>query len=157
MFAGGVAGNKGWELTVRDVARPGQRCTAAVMLYSADAHPIAPAYPISPRPTLRTPVGDLAFVALGAQSPGAGVGFLQLGAPAAQAWVDPDRIGGLVISGPILTMHACGKRYYLVGFVYPLAGTLDVFVMSNSTSPLHYLVPTRLSRPRVPRVWESTG
>jgi hypothetical protein len=157
MFAGGVAGNRGWELTVRDAARSGQRCAAAVVLYGSDAHPIADAYLISPHPASRTPAGDLAFIALGAQSPGVGVGFLQLGAPAVQAWVDPHRIGGLEISAPILTVRACGQRYYLVGFAYPLAGTLDVFVTGNSAGPVHYLVPTRLSRPTVPGVWQSTG
>jgi hypothetical protein len=159
MFAGGVAGNSGWELTVRDVARPGQRCAAAVVLklFGPDAHPIQEAYLISPRPALRTPAGDLAFIALGARSPGAGVGFVRLGAPAARAWVDPGRIGGLEISVPVLTVRACGQRYYLAGFAYPLAGTLDVFVAANSASPAHYLVPARLSRPGAPRVWESTG
>ena len=56
MFAGGVAGsgvagNSGWELTVRDVARPGQRCTAAVVLYLYGT--ITRAYPVSPHPALR--------------------------------------------------------------------------------------------------------
>ena len=41
MFAGGVAGNRGWELTVRPAARSGQRCAAAVVLYGSNAHPIA--------------------------------------------------------------------------------------------------------------------
>ena len=44
MFAGGVAGNGGWELTVRDVARSGQRCAAAVVLgLSAQRHAPRPA------------------------------------------------------------------------------------------------------------------
>jgi hypothetical protein len=157
MFAGGVAGNSGWELTVRDVAPPGRRCTAAVVLSGWGAPPIADEYLISPHPASRTPAGDLAFIALGAQSPGAGVGFLDLGAPAAQVWVDPRRIGGLEISVPILTVRACGQRYYLAGFAYPLAGTLDIFVTGNSASPVHFLVPTRLTRPKAPRVWQSTG
>jgi hypothetical protein len=159
MFAGGVAGNGGWELTVRNVAQPGQQCAAAVVLRMEDPgeHPIADAYRISPHPPPHTPSGDLTFIALGAQSPGVGVGFLQLSAPAAQAWVNPYRIGGFEISVPILTERACGHRYYLAGFAYPLAGTLDVFVTRYSGSPLYYFVPTRLSRPRVPRVWQSTG
>jgi hypothetical protein len=159
MFAGGVAGNGGWQLTVRNVAQPGQRCAAAVvlMLDGPDAHPIVDAYPISPHPAPRTPAVDLAFIALGAQSPGVGVGFLQLGAPAAQAWADPYRIGGFEISVPILTERVCGHQYYLAGFAYPLAGTLYVFVTRSSASPLYYFVPTRLSRPGVPRVWQSTG
>jgi hypothetical protein len=159
MFAGGVAGNGGWELTVRNIAQSGQGCVAAVVLMTdgPDAHPIVAAYPISPRPAPRTPAVDLAFIALGAQSPGVGVGFLQLGAPAAQAWADPDRIGGFEISVPVLTERACGHRYYLAGFAYPLAGTLDVSVTRSSASPLYYFVPTRLSRPRVSRVWQSTG
>jgi hypothetical protein len=157
MFAGGVAGNSGWILTVKNVARPGQRCSAAVVLYGKGVDAIAEAYPLSPHPALRTPAGDLAFVALGAQSPGVGVGILQFGAPGAQAWVDPGRVGGLDIIAPVLTERVCGQQYYLAGFAYPLAGTLDISLTANSPSTLHYLVPTSLSRPRVPGVWESTG
>lgn len=156
MFGGGVAGNGGWELTVRDVARPGQRCVAAVVLSDgADARDIA--YPISPRPAARTPVGDLAFIALGARSPGVGVGFLQLAAPGVLAWFDPRPIGGIEISASVVTVRACGQRYYLAGFAYPLAGALDVFVTMNSATQVQYLVPTRLSRPRLPSVWQSAG
>lgn len=159
MFAGGVAGNRAWELTLRNIAQPGQRCTAAVVLLlnGLDAHPSTDAYPISPHPPPHTPTGDLAFIALGAQSPGVGVGFLQLGAPAAQAWADPYRIGGLQISVPVLTERACGHQYYLAGFAYPLAGSLIVFALRYSGSPLYYFVPTQLSRPRAPGVWQSTG
>jgi hypothetical protein len=159
MFAGGVAGKEGWELTVRAIARPGQRCVAAVVLEldGPTVDPVAVAYPLSSRTASRTPAGDLAFIALGARSPGVGVGFIQLGAPAAQASAEPDRIGGLEVSVPVLTMPACGQRYYLAGFAYPLAGTLNVFVARNSARPVHYLVPTRLSRPKVTRVWQSTG
>lgn len=159
MFAGGVAGsgvagNGGWELTVRDVARPGQRCTAAVLLYLYGT--ITYAYPISPHPALRTPVGDLAFIALGAHSPGVGVALLQLDAPG-EASADPDRIGGFEIDVPILPVTACGHRYYLGGFAYPLAGTLDLSVARNGASPVHYLAPARLTRPRKPGVWHATG
>ena len=157
MFGGGVAGHGGWELTVREVARPGHRCVAAVELYGLDAHSIADAYLISPRPASRTPVGDLAFVALGAQSPGVGVGFPQLGAPEVLAWFDPRLIGGIEITASVVTVRACGQRYYLAGFAYPLAGTLDVFVTVNSATQVHYLVPTRFSRPKVPGVWQSAG
>jgi hypothetical protein len=159
MFAGGVAGsgvagNGGWELTVRDVARPGQRCTAAVLLYLYGT--ITDAYPVSPHPALRTPAGDLAFIALGAHSPGVGVALLQLDAPGA-ASADPGRIGGFEIDVPILPVTACGQRYYLGGFAYPLAGTLDLSVAGNSASPVHYLVPARLTRPKEPGVWHGTG
>lgn len=150
----GVAGNRGWELTVRDVARPGQRCTAAVSLYLYGK--ITDAYPISPHPALRTPVGNLAFIALGAHSPGVGVALVQLDAPGV-ASADPDRIGGFEIGVPILPVTACGLRYYLGGFAYPLAGTLDVSVAGNSASPVHYLVPARLTRPTAPGVWHGTG
>jgi hypothetical protein len=158
MFAGGVAGRGGWELTLRDVARPGQRCAAAVVLDGLGAHSFTRAYPIPPHPASPAPAGDLAFIALGAPSPGVGVGFLQLGGPAAQVWADPHRIGGLEISAPVLAVRACGQRYYLAGFAYPLAGTLDVFVAGrNGARPVHYLVPARLSRPSAPRVWQSTS
>jgi len=159
MFAGGVAGNGGWELTVRDVAPPGQRCAAAVVLELEipAARPVRVAYPVSSRPASPTPAGELAFIALGRQSPGAGVGFVQLDAPAVQVSADPEPIGGLEISVPVLTMRACGQRYYLAGFAYPLAGRLDVSVAESSGRPVHFLVPARLSHPRVPRVWQSTG
>ncbi|HEX3958516.1 MAG TPA: hypothetical protein VHZ03_18120 [Trebonia sp.] len=150
----GVAGNSGWELTVRDVARPGQRCTAAVLLNLYGT--ITDAYPISPHPALRTPAGDLAFVALGGHSPGVGVALLQLDAPGA-ASADPGRIGGFGIDVPVLPVTACGQRYYLGGFAYPLAGTLDLSVAGNSASPVHYLVPVRLTRPKEPGVWHGTG
>jgi hypothetical protein len=150
----GVAGNRGWVLTVRDVARPGQRCTAAVLLYLYGT--ITVAYPVSPHPALRTPAGDLAFIALGSHSPGVGVALLQLDAPGS-ASADPGRIGGFGIDVPILPVTACGQRYYLGGFAYPLAGTLDLSVAGNSASPVHYLVPARLTRPKEPRVWHGTG
>ena len=150
----GVAGNRGWELTVRDVARPGQRCTAAVSLYLYGK--ITDAYPISPHPASRTPVGNLAFIALGAHSPGVGVALVQLDAPGV-ASADPDRIGGFEIGVPIRPVTACGLRYYLGGFAYPLAGALDLSVVGNSASPVHYLVPARLTRPTAPGVWHGTG
>jgi hypothetical protein len=159
MIAGGVAGSsaagdRGWELTVRDVARPGQRCTAAVLLYLYGR--ITRAYPISPHPALRTPAGDLAFIALGAHSPGVGVALMQLDAPGA-AYADPGRTGGFEIDVPIVPATACGQRYYLGGFAYPLAGRLDLSVAVNRASPVRYLVPARLSRPKAPGVWHGTG
>jgi hypothetical protein len=159
MIAGGVAGSgaagdRGWELTVRDVARPGQRCTTAVLLYLYGT--IAGVYPVSPHPALRTPAGDLAFIALGAHSPGVGVALLQLDSPGA-AYADPGRTGGLEIGVPILPVAACGQRYYLGGFAYPLAGRLDLSVAVSRAKPVRYLVPARLSRPKVPGVWHGTG
>jgi hypothetical protein len=96
MFAGGVAAHTGWELTLRNFTRSGQRCAAAVVLsmFGPQGRPVMDVYPVSPRPASRTPVGNVAFIALGAKSPGAGVGVLQLGTPAQQAWADPGRIGG---------------------------------------------------------------
>jgi hypothetical protein len=150
----GVAGNSGWELTVRDVARRGQRCSAAVLLYLYGT--IAGAYPVSPHPALRTPAGDLAFISLGGRSPGVGVALVQLDAPGA-ASADPGGTGGLEIDVPVLSVTACGQRYYLGGFAYPLAGRLDLSVAGSSTSPVHYLVPARLTRLREPGVWHGTG
>jgi hypothetical protein len=139
---------------VRDVARPGQRCTAAVVLYLYGT--TTDAYPISPHPALRTPAGDLAFIALGAHSAGAGVALLQLDAPGA-ASADPGRTGGFEIDVPIMPVTACGQRYYLGGFAYPLAGTLDLSVAGNNASPDHYLVPAQLTRPTEPGAWHGTG
>ena len=150
----GVAGDRGWELMVRDVARPGQRCTAAVLLYLYGT--IAAVYPVSPHPALRTPAGDLAFIALGPHSPGVGVALLRLDSPGA-ASADPRRTGGFEIGVPILPVAACGQRYYLGGFAYPLAGRLDLSVAGSSAKPVHYLVPARLTRPKEPGVWHGTG
>jgi hypothetical protein len=105
---------------------------------------------------LRTPVGDLAFIALGARSPGVGVALLQLDSPGA-ASADPGRTGGFEIGVPILPVAACGQRYYLGGFAYPLAGRLDLSVAGSSARPVHYLVPARLTRPKEPGVWHGTG
>ena len=159
MIAGGIAGSgaagdRGWELTVHDVARPGQRCTTAVLLYLHGT--IAGVYPISPHPALRTPAGDLAFIALGVHSPGVGVALLQLDSPGA-ALADPGRTGGFEIDVPILPVAACGQRYYLGGFAYPLAGRLDLSVAGSGAKPVHYLVPARLTRPKEPGVWHGTG
>ena len=73
------------------------------------------------------------------------------------ASADPGRIGGFEIDVPILPVSACGQRYYLGGFAYPLAGRLDLSVAVNRASPVRYLVPARLSRPKVPGVWHGTG
>ena len=151
MFAGGLAGNQGWQLTVRDVARPGRPCAAEVMLNDTDA------YLLPARPALRTPVGDLAFIALGVRAHGVGLGFLQVATPGTQLWLDPADIGGLQVTVPVVTVTACGRPYYLAGFAYPLAGTLHVIVMRNGSRSADYVVPTRLSRPAPPGVWQSTG
>ncbi|MBV9446877.1 MAG: hypothetical protein JO345_13425 [Streptosporangiaceae bacterium] len=150
MFAGGVAGNRGWDLTVRGIAGPGHRCVAEVLLDGTDA------YPLPARPALRTPAGDLAFIALGTGSPGVGVGLVQRTGPG-QVWIDPGGIGGMQISVPVLAEIACGKPYYLAGFAYPLAGKLNLWAASHGAPAREYIVPTRLSHPKVLRVWESTG
>lgn len=152
MFAGGVAGNGGWELTVREVTHRGGGCAAEVVL-SSGAHPDKNTYPISPQGVSRTPAGDLAFIALGGHSPGVGIAFLQLDASATQVWTDPDRIGGFDIDVAVVTVRACGQHYHLAGFAYPLAGTLDIYVGRDGASPARYLVPTWLSRPNVPGAW----
>jgi hypothetical protein len=150
MFAGGLAGAKGWELTVRGTAAPGHRCVADVLLDGADA------YPVSVDPPLRTKAGDLTFIALGPGSPGVGVGLIQRAGPG-QAWIDPAGIGGLQVNVPVLAETVCGKTYYLGGFAYPLAGKLDLSVSGGGTYARDYAIPVRLSHPKTARVWESTG
>ena len=159
MIAGGVAGSgaggdRGWELTVRDVARPGQRCTTAVLLYLYGT--IAGVYPVSPHPALRT------RPATWRSSPSARTHLVWALPCCSLTPRERHRLIQAVpvdseIGVPILPVAACGQRYYLGGFAYPLAGRLDLSVAGSSAKPVRYLVPARLTRPKEPGVWHGTG
>jgi hypothetical protein len=150
MFAGGAVGNHGWMLTLTGVPRPGNQCVAEVLLDGRDA------YQVRAHPPVRTPAGDLAFIPLGTGSPAVGVGLVQ-STSAGQVWIEPGGLGGFQISVPVLPESACGITYYLAGFAYPMAGSLDVWSERGGPGSHEYAVPTRLSRPEAPGVWVSAG
>lgn len=152
VFALGVAGPQhGWQLEIRDIARPGQRCVPGVTLNGAHGHPVVP------RPPMLTRVGNLGFIAPGSHSPGVGVAFVQVPASAQMVLVDPAGIGGLGIDNVlVVTVTACGEEFHVAGFAYPLAGTLDLSVplAGSPRGAIGYAVPPSLSRPRAAGVWQ---
>jgi hypothetical protein len=139
VFALGRADGHAWKLSVQDIADPGYLCQPAIVLDDTDADPVFPA------------PGNAGVVALGPSLPGIGFGFIQV----------PAAVSGVVVNGQAdvraVTVAACGLRYHLVGFTYPLAmaprvtlahpppGWQAVFTMpqvsiqppSRSTTPEH--------------------
>jgi hypothetical protein len=150
MFAGGAVGNRGWMLTLTGVPQPGHQCVSEVLLDGRDA------YQVRAHPAASTPAGDLAFIALGTGSPAVGIGLVQSTSPE-QVWIEPGGLGGFQISVPVLPESICGITYYLAGFAYPMAGSLDLWSQSSGTDVHEYAVPTRLSRPKTPGVWVKAG
>jgi hypothetical protein len=110
VFASGTAHGHLWRLAVQDIADPGYRCLPAITLNGTDADPV---YPLA-----RTG----AAVTVGPSAPGVGFAFVEL--PAASFGVT---VNGRHVPGVYVT--ACGYRYRLTGFAYPLPGppriTLD--------------------------------
>lgn len=161
VFALGVAGQRGWTLAVRAISRPGQGCAAEVTLLGGppSSPPLrgVPAFRLPARPAHATPVGDLAFIALGSGARGVGLAFLRTAGPGGLVWADPHLVGELIISVPVVTVSACGRQYYLAGFAYPLQGTLDLSAMRGEGQPAEYVVPERLTRPGQQDVWQADG
>jgi hypothetical protein len=134
VFAHGTADGQAWRLAVQDIAGPGLGCVPAVTLNGNDADPVFPG------PAALTPVGDPAFVTLGPALPGVGFAFIQV--PADIGWVAPGPSG----IGPGLrpvSVTTCGQAFRVVGFAYPLTGTLRV-----RTSTQVYTIPAMFSDPR---------
>ena len=108
VFAVGRVDGHAWQLAVQDIADPGYLCQPAIVLNDTDADPVFPA------------PGNAAVVALGPSLPGIGFGFIQV----------PAAVSGVVVNGQAdvraVTAAACGLRYHLVGFTYPLARTVRV-------------------------------
>jgi hypothetical protein len=106
VFARGHVDGHAWQLAVQDIADPGYLCQPAVVLNGTDADPVSPA------------PGNAAVVALG---PGTGFGFIQV----------PAAVTAVVVNGQAVravTAAACGLRYHLVGFAYPLAVAVTVIL-----------------------------
>lgn len=141
VFASGTANGVRWQLAVQDIALPGARCQPAVTLNGNDADPL---FPDPPR---LTPVGNPAFMTLGAAMPGAGFAFIQVPANADWVWLEPGGIGGIPLGMDPITITSCGERFHLVGFGYPLTGTLRIHETSVAFDN-SYTVPSALSAPR---------
>jgi hypothetical protein len=141
VFAEGSADGHPWQLAVQDIAAPGVGCQPGVTLNGNDADPLFP------RPAMLTPVGSMAFMTPGSAMPG--VGFAIIRVPADVSWVrlDPASVNGLTLGLTPVTITSCGERIRLVGFAYPLAGTLRINA-STATRSLRYTVPSALSAPR---------
>lgn len=155
-FAQGSVAGHGWRLAVQNIAAAGAQCQPAVTVNGMDADPL---YPGPPR---ATPVGDPAFLAPGVSMPGAGLAFIRVPADTAWVWLEPGSIAGLALGMRPVEVTSCGERFRLVGFAYPLAGTLRIHASFTSDGGL-YTAPTALSYPQpsladpqVDGVWQDT-
>jgi Sigma-70 region 2 len=141
-FAGGTAGGRRWQLAVQDIADPGFRCLPGVSIDGTDADPLfADSHPLR-----HSPVGDPAFVTLGPVLPGVGFAFIQVPADIDWVWLDP--VGGFQFGAAPVTVTACGQRFRLVGFAYPLSMALRIHASSGDRPEGSYAVPSALSAPR---------
>ena len=147
VFAHGTADGRPWRLAMQDIADPGYTCLPAIVLNGTDADPVYP------------DPDTAAVVALGSAVPGVGYAFVQV----------PADINGLVVNGdarvPAVTVTACGLRYHVAGFAYPLAKPLRVTVANPprnwppvftmpvvSTQP-----PSTHATPESPGLWINTS
>ena len=110
VFASGTSGGHAWRLAVQDIADPGYRCLPAITLNGTDADPV------SPDP------GNGADITLGPAAPGIGFAFIQLPADIRRLAVDSREVL------PAVTVTACGERYRLVGFAFPLTREVGITV-----------------------------
>ena len=155
-FAGGTANGRQWQLVAENIADPGFRCVPAVSINGSDADPLF----ADPDPREQSPVGDPAFVTLGSALPGAGFAFVQVPADADWLWADPG--GGFQLGVAPVTVTACGQRFRLAGFAYPLTATLRLHLSLRDRTGGTYTVPAVLSAPRgsadtpqVDGIWQS--
>jgi hypothetical protein len=153
VFAAGTAQGRPWQLAVQDIADPGYRCVPGVTLDRTDAVPVFPD-PDSQQPAA---IGNAAFITLGS---GVGFAFIQVPVGVDWVWLDPGGVYGLQIAGPPVTVTACGERFRLAGFAYPLTGTLRI-TEDSPTLDYMYTVPTALTwpqpslaQPQVDGVWQ---
>jgi hypothetical protein len=129
VFASGTADGHPWQLAVQNIADPGYRCLPAITINGTDADPVYPG------------PGNAAAVALGQQARDTAFAFIQL----------PAGIGGIVVSGrpvPAVIVTACGHRYRLAGFSYPLASRPRVTLAKPYPGwPADLYVPTVTALP----------
>lgn len=155
-FAFGSVAGRTWRMAVQNIAEVGAQCQPAVTVNGMDADPL---YPDPPRATR---VGDLAFMAPGASMPSAGFAFIRVPPDATRVWLESAASGGIVLGMRPVTLTSCGERFQLVGFAYPLAGTLRIRE-SFRTASRSYMAPTAfsdrqpsLAHPQVDGVWKDT-
>jgi len=125
VFASGIADGHPWRLAVQNVADPGYRCLPAIVINGTDADPVSPA------------PGNAASVAPDQAGRGVAFAFIQL----------PAGVSGVVVNGrqnlPAVIVNACGYRYRLVGFSYPLAGPPRITLAKPYAGwPADVFVPT---------------
>jgi hypothetical protein len=110
VIASGTADGHAWKLAVQNIADPGYRCLPAITLNGTDADPVYP----DPE--------NVGIVTLGPAFRGVGFGFIQL----------PASISGITVNGRLhvtaVIAAACGYRYHVAGFAYPLGQALRVTV-----------------------------
>jgi hypothetical protein len=141
VIAHGTADGHSWRLAVQDIADPGYSCLPAITINGTDADPV------NPDPDTG------ATVALGPSLPGIGFGFVQL----------PPDINGIVVNGdtsvPAVTVAACGLRYHVAGFAYPLAKPLRVTVANPPPGwpPVFAMPLVSTQRPSAHTTPESPG
>ena len=121
VIAHGAVNGKPWRLAVQDIADPGYACLPAITLNGTDADPVYP-----------DPVTG-GVVALAA---GAGFAFVQL----------PADVSGIVVNGKqdvtAVTVAACGFRYHVAGFSFPLDEPLQVTVANRPADwPAAFTMP----------------
>ncbi len=141
VFASGTVDGHSWRLAVQDIADPGYRCLPAITLNGTDADPV---YPLA-----RTG----AAVTLGSSVPGVGFGFVELPAASFGATVNGRQVPGVEVT-------ACGYRYRLTGFAYPLPGPPRITLGGQLTSKTVTLPLVTFGSPGVtdsPGLWINTG
>ena len=124
VIAHGAVNGKPWRLAVQDIADPGYACVPAITLNGTDADPVYP-----------DPVTGGA-VALNSPFPGTGFAFVQL----------PADVSSIVVNGKqdvaAVTVAACGFRYHVAGFGFPLDEPLQVTVANRPADwPAAFTMP----------------
>ena len=146
VFATGKVNGHPWRLAVQDIADPGQRCLAGITINGTDADPVTPNPDSS------------GSVTLGSVDPGFSFGFIQV----------PAQVGTLVIDGGSVReviAAACGYRYRLVGFSYPLNGAVQITAVEpGAPTSASFPVPVPVvsgvpsgSFPQDVGIWDNVG
>jgi hypothetical protein len=156
VIARGSVARRPWRMAVQNIASAGARCQPAVTVNGMDADPL---YPSPPRVT---PVGDPAFMTPGASMPGVGIAFIRVPADATWVSLEPTTPGGPELGMRPLTVTSCGRRFRLIGFAYPLAGTVRVHdsfpaASTSYTAPAVFSDPRpSLADPQIDGVWQDS-
>jgi hypothetical protein len=141
VFAMGTAGPDRWQLAVQNIADPGYTCLPGVTVNGTDADPVS-----SVLHSLESPIGNPAFISPGEALPGAGLAFVQLPSDADRLWLNP--VDGLQVSIKPVTVTACGQRFRLAGFAYPLTAALQIHVAFTDNAAGTFTAPSSFSDPQ---------